>query len=415
MSIHIDQLLLSKKVLLLQGPMGGFFQDFAAWLNSKDIKTFKLNFNGGDQFFFKANKNVFDYKDHLNGFEIWLLEFLKKHEIDAIVCFGDCRRHHRIAKNVADQLNLNFFVFEEGYIRPNYITFEQGGVNFFSNFLNQFESLEIIHNFDKEVNVEVKGVQNSYLKIVYCAILYYLFWIIYSFKYRNYQHHRGMHQVQEGAFWLVSAFRNLKNKCIEKKQFKFFLQKYSHQYYVFSLQVHNDAQIRVHSKLKDVEHYIELVIKNFALNAPLDKHLLLKHHPMDRGYRNYKKLIRKLAKIYGVEDRIHYYCDIHLPTLLKNSLGMVTVNSTTVIQALYHQVPVKVLGSALYDLPRLTNQDPLSEFWKNPGKVDVEYFTYFRRELIKYSQLNGSFYGLSPWKDTYSEQSKGCDKVSLKD
>jgi len=90
-----------------------------------------------------------------------------------------------------------------------------------------------------------------------------------------------------------------------------------------------------------------------------------------------------------------------LPTLLKNSLGFVAVNSTTGIQALYHHIPVKVLGYALYNLPKLTNQRPLAKFWRNPGKVDQVYFNYFREELINYSQLNGAFYGDSPWMGDY--------------
>ena len=63
-----------------------------------------------------------------------------------------------------------------------------------------------------------------------------------------------------------------------------------------------------------------------------------------------------------------------------------------------------MLGFALYNLPKLTNQYALSKFWTNPGKVDSNYFSYFRRELIFYSQLNGSFYGISPWKEVYGDQ-----------
>lgn len=118
---------------------------------------------------------------------------------------------------------------------------------------------------------------------------------------------------------------------------------------------------------------------------------------MDRGYREYTCLIKHCADKYGVRSRVHYFCDIHLPTLLKQSLGMVTINSTTGIQALFHGIPVKVLGRALYDLPRLTTQKPLADFWQNPSQVDEVYFSHFRHQLIQYSQLNGAYYGLSPW------------------
>ena len=56
-----------------------------------------------------------------------------------MVCFGDCRFYHRIAKRVSEELNIDFFVFEEGYVRPNYVTFEQNGVNDFSDFKNFYD------------------------------------------------------------------------------------------------------------------------------------------------------------------------------------------------------------------------------------------------------------------------------------
>jgi hypothetical protein len=54
----------------------------------------------------------------------------------------------------------------------------------------------------------------------------------------------------------------------------------------------------------------------------------------------------------GVERRVRYVCDVHLPSLLKKSLGLITINSTTGLQALFHAKPVKVMGSAIYDIPR---------------------------------------------------------------
>lgn len=400
MSKHIDKLLLSNKVLLLQGPMGDFFYRFAQWLNQKKITCYKINFNGGDRFFYKTNQNVFDYQESLGNFDTWLERFLIEHDIDSIVCFGDCRKYHKLAKAVAQKKNILFFAFEEGYIRPNYITFEQGGVNFFSNFLTHLDQSKSLDQ-QKIAVPEIYDVQNSYSKAVKSAIVYYFFSVIFRFQYPFYEHHRGVSPLKEIGCGILSGYRRLKNKLWEKRKFNSFVQQYSKKYFTFALQVHNDSQIKTHSKLKSVEKYIALVIENFSTYADTSTHLLIKHHPMDRGYRDYRKLITQYAKQFNVESRVHYFCDIHLPTALKHSLGLVTVNSTTGIQALFHHIPVKVLGYALYNLPKLTNQYALSKFWKNPGQVDVQYFAYFRKELISYSQLNGSFYGISPWTNAY--------------
>lgn len=398
MSIHIDQLLLSKKVLLLQGPMGHFFKKFSHWLHQYRIDTYKINFNGGDRFFFAGEPHSFDFTQQLDEFGTYIESFLLKYQIDSIVCFGDCRPAHRIAKDVAHKVNIKFFAFEEGYIRPNYITFEQDGVNFYSNFAQMLS----INLNSKAIPIEpIKDTQNSYWSMVCCAIIYYVLNLWCERSFEHYKHHRNLSTLQEFYSWIYSLLKRIQHHIIEPLPFKIFIQQHSKQYYVFALQVHNDSQILIHSEFKNMEDYIEQVIESFVSNAEGSHHLVLKHHPMDRGYRNYRKLINELAKHYGVVGRLHYFCDIHLPTLLKHSLGMVAVNSTTVLQALYHHIPVKVLGYAMYDLPRLTNQYPLDDFWKDPGKVDDLYYQYFRSHLIHYSQLNGSYYGQSPWMRSY--------------
>lgn len=404
-SPHMNSLLQSQKVLLLQGPLGGFFTQFSRWLNKQGIQTFKINFNGGDAFFSKKMHLCFDYLDAPEKFSDWIEKFILNHQIDAVICFGDCRYYHQIAKAVAKKNSVKFFAFEEGYIRPNYITFEEDGVNFYSNFLAHIQQKQ---NFKQQKHTrELKDVNSSFYFMVISAITYYVFMLLGSWKYAKYQHHRMLNVWEETLFWCLSACRRLKNRLIETSRFERFMHDYKKQYFVFALQVHNDFQIRTHSELGCVQKYIDVVIKDFAQNANLKHRLVLKHHPMDRGYRHYGREIQRLSKVYGVEGRVHYFCDIHLPNLLKNCIGFITINSTTGIQALYHGVPVKVLGNALYNLPKLTHHYSLAEFWSKPQKVDMKYFKQFRAELIEYSQLNGSFYGSSPWMRQRKSYRKG--------
>lgn len=397
MSKHLEELLSKKRVLFLQGPMGNFFNQVAVWLESKNIETYKVNLNGGDWFF--SDKTIytacFDYTGEFAGFSTWLLDILSRCDIDALVCFGDCRKYHQMARLVSEQLNLDFFVFEEGYIRPNFITFERYGVNAYSKFscnLRQ-QSNTIIDDIEHDV----QDVKNQYYKMVLSAIIYYSLIIIFYFKYKNYHHHRGMSPGSELFAWLLSGLRRVNNALFEPRKIAKLIQQHQQQYFVFPLQVHNDSQIKIHSHLKDMEKYIDLVIADFSRNASPQHHLILKHHPMDRGYRNYQQLIKRLSIEYGCQQRIHYFCDVHLPTLLKNSLGVVTVNSTTGLQALYHDIPVKVLGSAIYDIAGLTDQKQLAKFWINPTAVDPKNYQLFRRNLIINSQLNGAFYGKTFW------------------
>jgi len=74
-------------------------------------------------------------------------------------------------------------------------------------------------------------------------------------------------------------------------------------------------------------------------------------------------LIKKLASAAGIAARVHYIHDQHLPTLLEQVRGVVLVNSTVGLSALHHGAPTKVCGHALYDIPGLTYQGTLDQFW----------------------------------------------------
>ena len=102
--------------------------------------------------------------------------------------------------------------------------------------------------------------------------------------------------------------------------------------------------------------------------------------------------LRELGRRYGCADRLIYVHDLHLPTLLKHARGVVTMNSTVGTSALFHRAPVKVMGRAIYDIPGLTTQAPLDQFFQSPDQVDHELYEQFMRWLRANNQVNGSFY-----------------------
>jgi len=93
------------------------------------------------------------------------------------------------------------------------------------------------------------------------------------------------------------------------------------------LQTHNDFQILEHSGYKSIEKFIIEVIESFS-NSGLDKWLIFKHHPVDRGRKNYKEFILNQAELFGIKERVLVLYDTYLPTVLQNAIGTVTINST---------------------------------------------------------------------------------------
>lgn len=382
-------LLQCKRVLMLQGPMGNFFNRVAAWLEEHDIAVRKINFNGGD-WLFHHRLQATNYRETLGTFPAFLTQFLQEHQIDGIVCFGDCRHYHTAAAELAALMGIPFFAFEEGYVRPNYITLERGGVNMHSLLPRSpgfYRSLP-------EIDVpQPQATHASFGRAAWSAMAYYLAgWALHGF-YPHYRHHKIFSVVYEAKAWVRSFGRKHINYWRDRPVFDALLKHQDGQFFAVALQVYNDSQVHHHSHYHDIREFITEVLGSFAQHADKNHHLVFKHHPMDRGQRDYRRLLTSLSAQHGVAGRVHYVHDVHLPTLLRHSRGVVTINSTVGLSALYHDKPLRVMGRALYDLPGLTFQGELAQFWSAQSRVDKVLWRRFRSFLITQTQLNGAFYG----------------------
>ena len=125
--------------------------------------------------------------------------------------------------------------------------------------------------------------------------------------------------------------------------------------------------------------------------------LIFKHHPVDRGRKDYKNFIIEQAILLDIEDKVLVLYDIYLPSLLKNAKGTITINSTVGLSSLYHETPTITLGNAIYDIEGLTSKGmSLDDFWHNQVNPDMDLLDKYRAYIIKNTQLNGSFYGKFP-------------------
>src|SRR5262245_32306763 len=76
------QLLMHRRVLILQGPMGPFFARLAAFLEQHGQIVSKVNFNGGDAWFYPRGALAFD--GTLEQWPAWLADVLLSRRIEAI-------------------------------------------------------------------------------------------------------------------------------------------------------------------------------------------------------------------------------------------------------------------------------------------------------------------------------------------
>ncbi len=328
-------LLSGKKYLLLQGPMGPFFNDVAEWLESLGRNAVNVVFNGGDRFYCR-HRQYLAYYQTPKEFPGWLRDLHRQYDFDTILCFGDCRPLHKEAKRWAKSKGIRFLAFEEGYLRPQFITVEEDGVNAYSSlprdpdFYRKLPDMPTPH---------VENLKPSTMKRIGHAMWYYLMGWHYRHEFPRYRHHKSFSPWYEARCWVRAYWRKQLYKVTQRKVLPRLMNELDQRYYLAVLQVYNDSQIRNHSNYNDVRDYINEVMYSFSRKA------------------------------------------------------VVTINSTAGISALIHNKPLKVMGNALYDIKGLTYQGHLHQFWQADFKPDMKLFKKFRGYLLMKTQVNWVYYG----------------------
>jgi len=377
-----------RDVLLLQGPIGPFFARLADDLTDRGFTVHKVNLNGGDRLFYRRSGGI-DYSGKLEDFDAFVERLIVNRAIGRLYLFGDCRHYHRVARLTAARHGVRVFVFEEGYVRPNFITLEEGGVNGHSPMLSR--DFSVPEQVDPQ-DVEVRQPKHTFALSTLYSMLYYWASSFQKKRFPYYQHHREFSWLSEGLRWIRSGVRKLYYAWREREVMTELVTLYANNYFVCPLQVHCDMQVTVHSEYNSIEHFIGEVLHSFAQHAPNNVGLVFKHHPMDRAYTDYTALFANLTAELGLQHRVFYVHDLNLPHLLQHAQGTVLINSTVGLSSLFHGTPVKTLGTAVYDIDGLTSQRSLDEFWQQRDSVDVDRFESFRNYLISRNQLNGNLY-----------------------
>ena len=378
----------NRHVLFLQGPGSMFFYRFALTLQRAGIKVSKIHLCLGDILFWGRGQSTM-FRQRFAAWDAFIERYLIDNGVSDIVLFSDSRPYHRVAVDVAKGLGINVFVFENGYFRPDWITFERGGVNGRSSFPRQRAAIERIADEIPDPGVEATSLRfNRHLLLGDWT--WHAFNLLGTPLFPHFRRHRPAHPLHElwGAAWKVLQWHPRRRRS--QARLKAVLDS-DRPFFLFPLQLDQDFQLSVDLPFESISAATEAVIASFARHAPGDCLLLVKNHPHDSNLVDRERDTARIARRHGVADRVVFLETGPNPLILDHARALITINSTMGTSGLWHRVPVCVLGRAIYDIEGLTHQGDLDSFWQSPTPPDMAFFRSFRRALIHATQARGEF------------------------
>ena len=349
-----------------------------------------INLCFGDWFFWQGLERV-SYRGSFANWPNFFSCYLRENKVTDIVLLGEQRRYHKQAVEIAQSLGVRVTVTDFGYLRPDWITLERDGMGGNSRFPKDPNELLRLASSLPAVNLEQRFSDSSG-KMSAGDLGYMIgnlcFWWLYP------RYNRTDMRPHPLLYMPASAKRGILSE-LKKNKASLYVQSLiesNKRFFVFPLQLNHDFQIVAYSPFPGLAEAIEQVLVSFSKYADSETRLVVKLHPWDPGLVNWKRMIEALATQLGVSERVDYLDGGDLDALIKSSVGMVTVNSTSGIRALQLACPVKILGQAIYDIKGLVHEGSLDEFWNSPQQPDPELMNAFIKVMVGSIQIRGVFF-----------------------
>ncbi|MEB8387377.1 capsule biosynthesis protein CapA [Rhodobacteraceae bacterium KMM 6894] len=378
--------------LFLQGPHGPFFARLARMLRRADAQVWRVGFNAGDRAFWPERDSYIPFRDTPDQWGAVLADILTAKGVTDIVLYGDTRPIHAEAVRMARDRGLTIHVFEEGYMRPYWVTYERGGTNGHSRLVQMSvpDMRRDLEQSDMDAAMPPASWGDMRHHIFYGA-LYHGCVMLANRSYRNFRPHRAIGVRKEFALYLKRLLL-MPAQAIDRRIATWRIRHGGFPYHLALLQLEHDSSFQMHSSFATMADFLETVIEGFARGAPKHHHLVVKAHPLEDGRVPVRRDLRRLARAHGVADRVHYVRGGKLAQLLDEARSAVTVNSTAGQQVLWRGIPLKTFGEAVYAKPEFVSTKPLRDFFAGAERPDRKAYTDYRRYLLETSQIAGGFY-----------------------
>jgi len=312
--------------LFLQGPHGPFFYKLGKMLRAAGADVWRVGFNAGDRAFWFHPRTYIPFRGTVEDWPDTFISMLDAKGVTDIVLYGDTRPIHAKAVEAARKRGVMIHVFEEGYMRPYWVTYERGGSNGHSRLMDMSiaEMQKALALSDMEAPLPPAHWGDMRQHVFYGA-LYHWFVMFRNGDYRNFRPHRALSVRKEFQLYLVRLllmpFQSLERWLATAR-----IRMSGFPYHLALLQLEHDSSFQLHSPFSTMTEFLADIVEGFAAGPPRHLHVVVEAHPLEDGRVPVRRDLRRLAREHGIAARVHYVRGGKLAQLPPDARRSVTVN-----------------------------------------------------------------------------------------
>lgn len=384
---------------MLQGPSSGFFAQLADALEARGAEVRRIHLSPGDALFWRRGGGR-SWRGRARDWPDWIADHLAAEQITDLVLLGDARPRHAAAIAAAHTRGVRVHHAELGLLRPGRLTLEPDGPG--AHFPRDAAGVRALAARARAAGGAASPGPGGAGFARYAAMD--LAWNLANAAcawatHPGYERHQSWHPAAEYAGWAWKFARAGR----DRQQAAARLSAWGLDgaqgggpgiggpVFLLPLQLRTDAQIRARGPDADLRVTVRRVVADFVANAPADARLLVKEHPMDNALTPWRRIVRCAAGAHAA--RVEVVDGGDLSALWPRIAGMVSVNSGAGIEAIIAGRPVSALGRAIWDVPGLSHQGALGDFWQAPTPPDPALAADFIEGLDWAIQVPGGFDG----------------------
>ena len=237
----------SRVFLFLQGPHGPFFNALGKMLRAAGAQVWRVGFNAGDRAFWFHPASYVPFRGTPEEWPDTFARIVAEKSVTDIVLYGDTRPIHAKAVAAAKAAGLTVHVFEEGYMRPYWVTYERGGSNGNSRLMEmsipEMQSALALSDMEAPLPPAHWGDMRQHM---FYGALYHWFVMFRNGDYRNFRPHRSLGVAKEFQLYL-QRFLLIPAHAADRQLSTWRIRTGGFPYHLALLQLEHDSSFQEHS------------------------------------------------------------------------------------------------------------------------------------------------------------------------